>query len=906
MNWGDLDDEIRAHIEEKAQELIESGVPHEEAWQRARREFGNPTRVVESSREVWVWTWLEQLAQDLRYALRMMAANPLFTLLAVVSLALGIGANTAIYSFMDAILLRSLPVKNPESLVVLKFQRPGRRKGETQGSGSEGNISMHITSGGSYGGSLSVFPYPAFELFKARSDLFTSVFGYEGERESRLTVNREATLGDCVYVSGDYFRGLGIVGNTGRMLTDDDDRLGTPLVSVISAGFAQQRYGSPSAAIGNTVAVNGLSFTIVGITPPGFFGVNPEWSPQVYLPLHSYLLTQPARRTGDGKLFLEKSGYWLDVMARLKPGVTRQRAQAALDPVFAEYFRQSSGDTPQKARMLVMGGAGGLDSLRHRYSKPLFVLIAMAALILAIACANIANLLLARASARRREMAVRLSVGASRFRVIRQLLTESLLLSVTGGGFGLAIAWWGIGMLTRLLSMGREDFTLRAGLKWPVLAAAFGLALLTGVVFGLAPAWQSTKVDVFPALREVRASVGAPTRAWLPVTLGQALMVAQITLSLLLLIGAGLFVRTLSKLRSVELGFNQDNLMLLEINTQQAGYQGPAALAFYELLRQRFRAIQGVRNATLAAEGQLDGGSWSLEFTVPGSLEQQKSGAPLLPVGPDYLTTMEIPILLGRDISVEDGHRKPIAAAVSESFARKHFGRDNPVGRRISMRFDGDHELEIVGVAKDARYASLKDNPPAMLYVDYRHTEGFWVQGIRVVLRTTGGTAEVANAAREILRQTDPGVPLGMVFTQTAEIESTINQEIIFARLCTTFAGLALAIAGVGLYGTTSYNVARRTSEIGIRMALGAQQGSILAMVLREVAALSLVGLAIGIPIALGASKVLAAFLFDLQPNDPSSIGAAIAILLAAALLAGYAPAQRACRIDPVTALRHE
>jgi predicted permease len=462
-------------------------------------------------------------------------------------------------------------------------------------------------------------------------------------------------------------------------------------------------------------------------------------------------------------------------------------------------------------------------------------------------------------------------------------------------------------MLTGLLAGGREDFTLRAGLNWPVLSATLALAIATGVVFGLAPAWQATNVDVFPALKEVRASAGGPRRRWFPVSLGQALIVAQITLSLLLLIGAGLFVRTLSKLQSLNLGFNQENLLLLEVNTQQAGYKDAAAVDFHELLRQRLATIPGVRNATLAAGGQLDGGTWSLDFTVPGSLTEEKGEYRLLPVGPTYLATMQIPILLGRDIGAEDAHRKPIAAVISESFARKHFGTDNPLGRRISMRFVGsDHELNIVGVAKDARYGSLKEDPPAMLYVDYRHNDGFLTVAIRVVLRTTGDPANIANAARQILRQTDPGVPMGMIFTQSAEIESTINQEIIFARLCTMFAVLALLIACVGLYGTTAYNVARRTSEIGIRMALGAQRSSVLAMVLREVLTLSLVALAIGIPIALGASKLLAAFLFNLQPNDPSTIVAAITILLTAALLAAYTPAHRASRIDPMTALRHE
>jgi MacB-like periplasmic core domain len=393
MNWERLRAEIDAHIEEKALELIESGVGEPEAWERARREFGNATRVMETSRAVWVWTWLEELTQELRYGLRAMGANRLFTLLAVASLALGIGANTAIYSFMEAILLRPLPVNDPASVVALKFHRPKRPRGETRGFDYEGNMSNHITSGGSFDGNYSVFPYPAFEMFEQRSDLFAATFAYHGQPEARLTVNGAATLGDSVYVSGGFFAGLGASPAFGRALTPEDDRLGAPSVAVVSAGFAQQSYGSASSTLGKTVGVNGRCFTVVGVTAPDFFGVNPEWTPKVYLPLHSYLQTQASRFTEDGKLLSDTASYWLDVMARLQPGVTRERAQAALDPAFAEYFKLYSGTTHEKPRMLVMDGARGLDSLRHRYSQPLYVLMAMVVLILAIACSNIANLL---------------------------------------------------------------------------------------------------------------------------------------------------------------------------------------------------------------------------------------------------------------------------------------------------------------------------------------------------------------------------------------------------------------------------------------------------------------------------------------------------------------------------------
>jgi macrolide transport system ATP-binding/permease protein len=904
VKWKNLRSEIDAHIEEKAFELIESGVPEQDAWMQARREFGNPTLTVESSRDVWIWTWAEHLMQDVRYAFRTMASNRAFTLLAIASLALGIGANTAIYSFMDAILLRALPVTDPESLVMLKFQRPGTSKGSSNNPAARVKMSMSSTSGGNSAAGYSIFPYPIFELFRARADLFTDVFAYHGRPDTRITVNGIASLGDSVYVSGDYFRGLGIAASAGRGLTSEDEKPGAPPVAVISAGFAQNWYGRASDAVGKSVAVNGVNLTVIGVAPPEFFGVNPASSPEVYLPLHSFVLTQPASLTRDGGIF-EPGVYWLEIMARLKPGVSREQAQSALDPVFAAYFLEYSGGAPEKARMLVLEGAGGLDSLRLRYSRPLFVLLGMVGLILAIACANIASLLLARASARRREMAVRLSMGASRLRVIRQLLTESLVLSVMGGAAGLLFAWWSVQALTASLGMGRDGFTLRAGLSWPVLGAAFVLATLAGLAFGLAPAWQSTKVDVVSMLHKVRASGSGSSGRGFRVSLRQALVVAQIAVSFLMLIGAGLFVRTLSKLESLNLGFNRENLLLLEINTQQAGYDSRAALEFHETLRQRLENTPGVRGATLSAQGQLNGGSTALRLTVPGSRSEDQAATALLPAGPHYLTTMQIPILAGRDLVAADRYRKPITAVASESFARKHFGTDNPLGRRLSMRYGGDHEVEIVGVAKDARYGSLKNAPPAMLYVDYYHNEGFSERETLIVLRTAGEPLAMAGAAREILRQADPGVPV-TISTQAAQIDSTINQEIIFARLCTAFALLALTISCVGLYGTTAYNVSRRTSEIGIRMALGAQRGAVLSMVLRETAVLGIVGIAIGLPVALAASKLVASFLFDLQPNDAATIAGAVVFLMAAALPAAYGPARRATRIHPITALRHE
>jgi macrolide transport system ATP-binding/permease protein len=531
----------------------------------------------------------------------------------------------------------------------------------------------------------------------------------------------------------------------------------------------------------------------------------------------------------------------------------------------------------------------------------------LVALILALACANVANLLLARGAARRREIALRLSVGAGRFRVIRQLLTESLLLSSLGGALGILFAIWGIRVLTLLLANGVPNFTLHAELNWHVLGVAVVLSLLTGLVFGLAPAMQSTRLDLVSAIKETGTGQSLGRRSFWRIGLSPVLIVGQIAISLLLLVAAGLFVRTLANLQSVELGFNRENILLFHLNARQAGRPAAEIAGFYGDLLKQFEKIPGVREASLSNMSLIDAG-FGLRHGIPG--KKPNPADRMLVVGPRFFETMQIPMVAGREIDERDRPGSQPVAVISERFAKMNFGEENPIGRHVLL-YAGRREdavardMEIVGIARNARYGGLKREVPPVLYIPYN--QGYpQPEDMVFELRTVGDPLAYVNSVREIVRQADSRVPLFAVRTQVADIDQTINQEIVFARLCTAFAILALVIAGVGLYGTVSYNVARRTGEIGIRMALGAQRRQVVRMILSQVLALAAIGLAIGVPAALGASQWVASFLFGMKPHDPGALTAAVAILLTAAILAGYAPARRASRIDPMTALRHE
>jgi predicted permease len=900
----ELREELQFHLEEEADERRAEGLAEDEARWVARRELGNLTLVQEDTRAMWGWTIVEQLGQDLRYAFRTMAGNRLFTLLAVSSLALGIGANTAIFSFMDTILLRSLPVADPGRLVVLNWHAKM----------TERDFVMKAMSGYTYedpktGTTAGIFPFPAYELFRQNNSVFSTVFGhyqYWQARNLNVTIKGQADIAAGWTVSGDYFRGLGVPPAAGRLITPDDDRTGAPPVAVVSYAFSERHFGSN--ATGQPILINNLPFTVVGVTPPEFFGVDPAASPDIYLPMHTNEMLGAGNQFGfRPEDYLAGNYYWVQVMGRLRPGVSIAQAQAALAPAFQQWVATTAANDKERANLptlVVKEGASGLDSLRRRYSQPLYVLITLVGLILALACANVANLLLARAAARRREMALRLSLGAGRLRIVRQLLTESILLASMGGAVGALLATWGIRFLTLLLANGHANFTLRAELNWHVLGAAAALCLLTGILFGLAPAIEATRVQVMPALKATRAGQPHARRGFGLTSLRHVLMVGQIAISLVMLVAAGLFVRTLANLESIDLGFNRENVLLFQLDARKAGHKDPEIEAFYGDLRKRFSAIPGVRSVSLS-EDSLIGAGTGLSISVAGA--PPGPGKLLLNVGPKFFTTMQIPILAGRDFEESDQPGSQAVAVINELFVKANFGDKNPLGQHLTL-WKGDRparDMEIVGICGNARYGSLRRAIPPVVYMPFN--QGYPLPDQMVyALRTSGDPLRYVNVVREIVRQADARVPVSEIRTQVADIDQQINQEITFAELCSGFAILALVIACVGLYGTVSYNVARRTGEIGIRMALGAQRGAVVRMVLGEVLVLAAVGLAVGMAAALGTSKFVASFLYGMKANDPLALTLAVAVLLGAALLAGYVPARKASRIDPMSALRNE
>jgi predicted permease len=765
----ELREELEFHLANEADERQADGLTEDQSRWAARRDLGNLMLLREDARTLWTWTLFEQLAQDLRYALRMVFKNRAFTALAALSLALGIGANTAIYSFMDAILLRSLPVSDPASLVVMKW----RARPVNFANGSE--FVLHSIDGSTYrdsaGTSAAIFPFPAFErLQEASAPVLSSLFAYKRAGSVNVMIKGEAELARGEYVSGDFFRGLAVSPVAGRLILADDDRAGAAPVGVLSMGYSQRRFGGAANATGQPILINNVPFTVVGVAPSEFFGVDPAEAPHVYLPMHASLLFDP----GAGGAYLDQNYYWVEMMGRLRSGVSLAQAQAALAGPFAQWVASTATTEGERANLPVLHleeGAGGLDTLRRRYSKPLYVLLAMVGLILAIACANTANLLLARASARKREMAVRLSIGAGTFRVVRQLLTESVLLASLSGALGILIAIAGIRVLTRLLANGQEGFTLHAELNRHVLVVTLGLSLVCGLVFGLAPALHLARPALMPALKDTsvterrgRVGHGIPRPS-----ATQALVVAQIAISLLLLVAAGLFVRTLSNLQSIPLGFNRDNLLLFEVNAPQAGYPEPRVAAFYAELRRRLSEIPGVRDATLSHASLIRAGR-EYPITVNGVPARDHR---ILQTGPNFFSTMQIPMLRGREIEDRDRGTSPVAV-VSDLFAGTYFSEENPIGRHITLyRNRSPLDLEIIGVATTARYGGLKGSIPPVVYIPYAADPQ--QRQATFALRTDGDPLRYVSAVRAIVHQADARVPVTNIKTQAADIDQTIS-----------------------------------------------------------------------------------------------------------------------------------
>jgi predicted permease len=857
----DLDEEVRSHLRMAAEERVEQGESAEQARVSAVREFGNVGLVKEVTRDMWGWGWLETLLQDLRYGLRMLAKNPGFTAVAVITLALGIGVNTALFSLLHDTILEALPISHPQELVQLTWLQ-------------RGNLGSN-------------FNWPDYRPLLEPQAALPGLFAYLS-REATLRLGETSERVRVQQVSGSYYSTLDLQGIVGRTLSPADDRPGAASAAVLSYAYWQRRFALDPAVLGKTVYLEETPLTIVGVTPPRFHGLGRLSPPDITCALNAVPLP-------DG------ASYYVYLFARLKPGVALEVAQARVAARFHALLegelkgeRGWMGNIKLEVHSAGTGEYGG----RLELGVPFGVLGVLAGVALLICCTNLASLLLARASARSREIAVRLALGAGRRRIIRQLLTESLLLGMGGGCLGLVVGWWVHHLLTALLEItSAETFHFR--LHLPLLAFTAGVSILTSVVFGLVPALRITRWGLQTAMRSGESSVArvslAPTRAFL---------VGQVAASVLLLVGATLFIRTLRNLIAVDAGFDRDHLLLMTIDPRESRFQGDRVTGLLDELMERVPALPGVRSAALARI-PVFGDSATKNVWVQGNAGNGNSAVGFNIVGPTFFATNGIPLLMGREFSARDRAGAALVAIVNEAFAREYFSGQNPLGQRFGDQGPKSAgKYEIIGVVKDARDTSLRFPPRPAIFQSLWQFSQYppFVLHVQVI----GDPETMAASVRRSIQGIDPGLVVYGVRTMTEQINGTLHLERIFATLCTLFGALALGLCCVGLYGVTSYSVTRRTKEIGIRMALGAARPEVVWLFLRETLVLVAIGGMVGTPAAFATMKLLRGMLFGLSPSDPSSLLIVLLMLAGVAAAACLLPARRAMRVDPMVALRYE
>jgi predicted permease len=845
---------------------------------------------------------MHTLLQDLRYGFRQLLKNPGFTTVAVLSLALGIGANTALFSLVDAVLLRKLPVRKPDELVLFKsaMGQSGIARGHNGTIMPEPGTGIYVSSS---------FSYPAFEEMRAHTRTLSDLFAFAPRGNLNVNIDGQAEIASGQLVTGGFYTGLDVQPVLGRAITADDDRTAADPVAVMSYRYWQRRFGLNAAVVGKTVNVNGVPVTIVGVTPPQFYaGLQLSASPDLSLPMTLAPRLDPSGKTRSQ--MAQAWYWWVRVMGRMKRGVSLEQVRAELEGVFQQSALAGSQAMPNRRapdagprelpRLRVLPGSQGEVYLRQSYEQPLRIMLIVVGLVLLIACANIANLLLGRAVARRQEIAVRLALGARRVRLIRQLLTENLLLAAGGGALGCVLAWWTKDLLLVWQPRGGSPLNAELHMDWRVFGFTAAVALLTGLLFGLAPALRATRIDLHSALKE-------NTRGWRSSlsVLGKSLVVAQVAASLLLLAGAGLFARTLHNLQKVEWGFNLESLLYFRLDPHAKGYKTEQMPALYETVSERIGALPGVRAVTISEFAALSGSGSN------GSAYAQ-ARAPLPPplnnvfqqlVRWNYLETMEIPLLAGRGLSPRDDERAPKVAVINQVMASRFFGDENPVGRRFGFGAENSGQFEIVGVARNSRYLNPRRDVPAMVYLPYpQHS----LRQVTFAVRTAGEPNQMLAAIRAVVRDVDKDLPLFDSKTQMEQLAQSLAQERFFPKLTGVFGFLALLLASIGLYGVMSYAVARRTNEIGLRMALGAQRRNVIKMVLWESMMLVVLGVLIGLGAVLATTRFVSTMLYGLTPTDPATISLAVLVLVTVASLAGYLPARKAAQVDPLVALRYE
>jgi predicted permease len=837
----------------------------------------------------------DSLLQDIRYSWRGLRKRPAFTSVALVILALGIGANTAIFTLINAVVLKPLPVNKPEELVLFNE------------SPSEGT---RTSDGDIQAGRWDIFSYATYRYFREHDRSFQELSAFRSG-ESRLSVRRaDAQSGEAAQrasghlVSGNYFTVLGVNAMQGRVLTNEDDSAAAQPAAVISNAYWKQKLNGDAHIVGKNMLLNGTAFTIVGIMPPDFFGTRVRRSPDYWLPL----VFQPQIELRKSSLE-DKNVYWLNLVGRLKRGIQMEQAQAGVNMELQQFLTEQSGSQLNDEQRLAIqstyvslaSGARGLSGLRFFYSQALRMLMVIVVLVLLIACANVGNLLLSRAAARQAEISLRQALGASRGRLVRQLLTESLLLAVIGGVAGIILAQWGVSVLvSRLAATSPLDVKPDAS----VLLFTLGISLVSGVLFGIAPALRATKADLTSALKE-KSTQGRKGRF----NLGSALVVAQVAVSLVLLVGAGLFARSLIKLQQEDLGFNRDNVLLASVDTRLAGYKPAELSAVYRQLYDRLNTLPNVQSATLASYSPMAGTSTNSTVTVRGytpNKGEDMSVSDIL-IGPGFGETLGVPLLMGREIGLQDTPTSLRVAVVNQAFAKAFYPDQNPVGRRLTFEEDSDKDdFEIVGVIGDSKYGSAKEKADRTVYRPILQVQDQLAFANVFELRTLGDPLGLSAAVRDAVAQVNDKLPILNMTSLRIQTDEALKQERLIAQLVSFFGLLGLLLSCVGLYGIMAHAVVRRTNEIGIRMALGAERRDITWMVLRETLLLVAVGLAVGLPASWGAAQLISNQLFGLRPSDPLTLLTAVTLLTIVAALAGYLPARKASRVNPLVALRYE
>jgi predicted permease len=894
----ETEEELRFHIRMRAEENVRRGMPPDEAERAAHRSFGQWARVKEACREVKGGGLMETLLQDLKFALRMLVKNPGFTFVAILTLALGIGANTSIFSFVNAVLLRPLPVADPDRLVYV----------------FSGNRTTPY----------NVSSYPDYVDFRDRNEVFTDLLAYAPITLS-LNTNDQADMVSGLIVTGNYFEALGVQTHVGRAFRPDEDTTpGGHPVAVISHGLWQSRFGGDPQIAGRQLLLNGQPFTIVGVAPAGFAGAEVGQTNDIYVPMAMQALVRPPRGGYSGEMnpdLLSRRGpRWLSVIGRLKPGATAAQAQASMSMLAAQ-LTQAYPDTNREVTATVSPVSKGDPEQRGTLLSVAGLLLAMVGLVLLIACANVANLLLARAASRRKEISVRLALGASRVRLIRQLLTESVLLSLCGGVGGLLLSIWLVEAM-RTYSPPANFFPVAFdfSLDKTVLGFTLLLSVLTGLVFGIAPALQASNPDLVAGLKNETALMqGANRRGARHFALRNLLVVAQVALSLLLLICAGLFLRSLQQAQRIDPGFEPERVLTVPLNINLLRYTKTQGQEFYRRVLERVETLPGAQSATLTRTPPLSGASRqstvliagrdatdrarTSESTAGGGEGVAENSTLSSPVALNYFKTMSIPLLRGRDFNAQDREGAPGVVIVNETFARRYFPEQNPLGQLVSVSGAEGPWLEIVGLARDSKYLTLGEAPAPFLYqpLAQRHESG-----MVLLVRTSGDPTQLVPAVRREVQSIEPNLPL----TNARSMEELLSNSLFPARMGAILLGLfgllALLLASVGLYGVMSYSVSQRTREIGIRMALGARGGDVLRLILRESLTLVAAGVVLGIIVAFAATRLLAGFLYGVSPTDPVAFIGIACLLIIVAVVASLVPARRAARVDPLVAFRYE